>query len=476
MQSAAITLTNQATGDRLLVNGSAAASGTLASGIAWTRTDTSVTLSGSFTKAEYADAIELVQFENTTENPSTTPRIINVTVNDGTVDSNVAVATINVTAVDDAPVNTVPGAQSVNEDTSLAISGISVTDFDVGNPTQVGSTVLSVNNGGTLNVTAAGGAVVTNNGTSSVTITGTAAQINATLLNNVNYLGALNFNGTETLNVLTTDAGGVNSDSDDIVITVTPVVNAIPGPERRFLEPESFLNTDSINTTIYEWAVANDPTSPILSAIHNIRNETALNSRQGVFQTDSATRAELIAGSGSESATPTYVQNSVRHVDLEPSSASIQQAVKASQLESMASGIRVDSADNTAIPVVTNIIDPFTPLNPFASDKGLADSEQRISGENTQNRATIKPVIVEKQVSGIDAQSEKPQPTTDESQAKKSYSLDPKPISNLNQEDDSEDNLVKKKAAKSFSSQLRSQLQSMVKNTSTSSDGAPSDG
>jgi hypothetical protein len=142
----------------------------------------------------------------------------------------------------------------------------------------------------------------------------------------------------------------------------------------------------------------------------------------------------------------------------------------------MESGIRVDSADNTAIPAVTNITDPFTPLNPFASDTGLADSEQRISGENTQNRATIKPVIAEKQVSGIDAQSEKPQPTTDESQAKKSYSLDPKPISNLNQEDDSEDNLVKKKAAKSFSSQLRSQLQSMVKNTSTPSDDAPSDG
>ena len=93
MVSAAITLTNQATGDRLLVNGSAAASGTLASGIAWTRTDTAVTLSGSFTKAQYADAIELVQFENTTDTPSTTPRTINVTVNDGTSDSNTAIAT-----------------------------------------------------------------------------------------------------------------------------------------------------------------------------------------------------------------------------------------------------------------------------------------------------------------------------------------------------------------------------------------------
>ena len=89
-----------------------------------------------------------------TDNPSTTARIINVTVNDGSQDSNVAVATINVTPVDDVPVNTVPGAQAATEDTNLSISGISVLDLDVGNPTEVASTVLSVNMGGTLTVTA----------------------------------------------------------------------------------------------------------------------------------------------------------------------------------------------------------------------------------------------------------------------------------------------------------------------------------
>ena len=123
--------------------------------------------------------------------------------------------TINVGAVDDAPVNNVPGAQAATEDVTHSISGISVTDFDVGGATEVASTVLSVGSG-TLTVTAAGGAVVTNNGTNSVTITGNAAAINATLaLNNVDYLGNPNFNGTDTLTVTTTDAGGVNSDTDD---------------------------------------------------------------------------------------------------------------------------------------------------------------------------------------------------------------------------------------------------------------------
>ena len=37
---------------------------------------------------------------------------------------------ITVTPVNDAPVNTVPGAQVVNEDTALALGGISVTDVD----------------------------------------------------------------------------------------------------------------------------------------------------------------------------------------------------------------------------------------------------------------------------------------------------------------------------------------------------------
>ena len=37
---------------------------------------------------------------------------------------------ITVTAVNDAPVNTVPGAQTVNEDTALSIAGVSVPDVD----------------------------------------------------------------------------------------------------------------------------------------------------------------------------------------------------------------------------------------------------------------------------------------------------------------------------------------------------------
>ena len=60
---------------------------------------------------------------------------------------------ITVGPVADAPVNTVPGAQTVNEDTTLAIAGVSVADPDIGSLT----TTLAVT-GGTLNVTAGTGA------------------------------------------------------------------------------------------------------------------------------------------------------------------------------------------------------------------------------------------------------------------------------------------------------------------------------
>ncbi|NOQ49766.1 MAG: hypothetical protein GQ553_03790, partial [Nitrosomonadaceae bacterium] len=278
-----------------------------------------------------------------------------------------------------------------------------------------------------------------------------------------------NFNGADTLTVLSTDSSGVPlTDSDTVAITVDPVDDD-PGPERRFLEPESFLNIDSINEAIYKWQVANDPTSPILSAIHNIRNETALNSRLGVFETDSATRAELIAGTGSESNTPTYVQNAVRHVDLESSSASVQQAVKASQLESTAQGISVESADNTAIPAVASIIDPFAPLNLSATDKQLVDPKQPINGGDNQ----IKRAAAENLVSETAIQSERPQLNLDDSQAKRSYTVEPEPITKLDQEDDSGENQDKKKPAKSFSSQLLGELQKIATNKPAPSDSAP---
>src|SRR5262245_11883554 len=140
------------------------------------------------------------------------PDTLTVATTDGTATDTDTIA-ITVNAVNDAPVNTVPGAQSVAEDTALPIAGVSVADVD----SSLLTTTLNVSSG-TINVTA--GAGVSGNGTASVTITGTAAQIN-TALAGLSYTGNLNFNGADTLTVATSD--GTATDTDTIAITVNPV-------------------------------------------------------------------------------------------------------------------------------------------------------------------------------------------------------------------------------------------------------------
>jgi hypothetical protein len=59
-----------------------------------------LTLSGNASFAEYQAAIQAVTFSSSSGNPDETDRVIEVTVNDGYVDSNVALATVAVQAVD----------------------------------------------------------------------------------------------------------------------------------------------------------------------------------------------------------------------------------------------------------------------------------------------------------------------------------------------------------------------------------------
>ena len=150
---------------------------------------------------------------------------LTVVTGDGTATDTDTIA-ITVNPVNDAPVNTVPAAQSVAEDTILPIAGVSVADID----SSALTTTLSVCSSGILNVTA--GAGVTGNGSASVTIAGTAAQINAALAG-LAYTGNLNFNGADTLTVATND--GTATDTDTIAITVNPVndapVNTVPAAQ-----------------------------------------------------------------------------------------------------------------------------------------------------------------------------------------------------------------------------------------------------
>jgi VCBS repeat-containing protein len=139
---------------------------------------------------------------------------------------------ITVNAVNDPPVSTVPGAQSVNEDTTGSIGGVSVADLD--SPSLV--TMLTVAHG-TLSATGAG---VAGSGTAMLTISGSAAQIN-TALAGLSYRGNFNLNGPDTLTVTTGD--GVAQDIDTVAITVNPVNDppALPSPKILRIDEDTTL-------------------------------------------------------------------------------------------------------------------------------------------------------------------------------------------------------------------------------------------
>ena len=127
--------------------------------------------------------------------------------------------TPTVPPVNDAPVNTVPAAQTVAEDsTANAIAGISVADIDSATLTVTLSAGF-----GALAAAASGSAVVTGGGAAALEISGAVADVNATLAG-LTYTPNADFFGDDTLTVATSD--GALSDVDTVAITVTPVNDA----------------------------------------------------------------------------------------------------------------------------------------------------------------------------------------------------------------------------------------------------------
>jgi uncharacterized protein YegL len=128
LTGATIVLTNRQDGDALNLGNSV-------NGITINANSTNgtvtLTLSGNATLADYMQAIKNISFTNNSEDPSTVPRIITVTVTDGGNYSNTATTTVNVVAVNDAPV-AAPVNVTGTEDTPLILgwSTFGVTDVD----------------------------------------------------------------------------------------------------------------------------------------------------------------------------------------------------------------------------------------------------------------------------------------------------------------------------------------------------------
>ncbi len=157
--------------------------------------------------------------------------VYNVTVqvadgNGGTATQAIAVT---VTNVNEAPVNTVPGAQATSQGATLVFSSangnaITIADADAGAASlQVTLTATSgtLTLGGTAGLAFTGGA----NGSATMTFTGSVASIN-TALNGLAFAPTAGYTGSATLQIVTNDqgnsgSGGALADTDVVPISVT---------------------------------------------------------------------------------------------------------------------------------------------------------------------------------------------------------------------------------------------------------------
>ena len=148
---------------------------------------------------------------------------------DGGVDTFSRTFNVTVTAVNDAPVNTVPGAQATIQHAPVVFSAansnaVSVADIDAGtDPVRV---TLTATNGTVTLGSTAGLTFSSGDGTDdfAVAFSGTIPAINAAL-NGLSFMPARNFYGAATLEMLTDDlahngSGGVKFDSDNVTINV----------------------------------------------------------------------------------------------------------------------------------------------------------------------------------------------------------------------------------------------------------------
>ncbi|MBD2359125.1 DUF4347 domain-containing protein [Tolypothrix sp. FACHB-123] len=199
---------------------------------------------------------------------------------------------ISVTPVNDAPVNTVPNSQVVNEDTEINITGLSIKDVDVNeNGSSNLQVTLAVTKGllklqSTSGITFANG---NNNGNAAISFTGTLDAINAVLAAGVIYQGSQNFNGNDILTITTNDLGNTGKstplqDVDTVAITVNVVndtpVNTFPGAQQAVDEDTQLIFNAANNNRLSISDVDFDP---------NINNQPFINQVKVTLQVSKGT-------------------------------------------------------------------------------------------------------------------------------------------------------------------------------------------
>ena len=198
-----------------------------------------LTLSGTASVAAYQAALESVTFSSSSHNPTNfgadSSRSISWAVNDGTLSSNLATTTINITAVNDAPViSNVSGSVSTNQNTpvTLKASTGTVTDVDAA-PSDLLLATLSVAHGTLAPIGSVLGLTIVNGQDGSAGVlqfTGTQAALTQAIATGVSYTPALNYNGPDTLTFTVNDQGHTGPVAAQATATIGITVSSDQAP------------------------------------------------------------------------------------------------------------------------------------------------------------------------------------------------------------------------------------------------------
>ncbi len=203
--------------DALLFFASSATSGNIAGSYnAGTGVLTLSSAGGTATLAQWQAALRSVAYRNSSDAPTTAARTISFVVSDGSQNSNAATRTLNVQAVNDAPVITDPASISTAYNTDVVFTGanaITVSDVDAGSGTI--STTLTPANG---NLVYQG-----TPRTGPITVSSSVAGTNS-FLPQIFFRPTPGFSGTATLTVLTNDQGNTGTGG---ALTATSTINIV---------------------------------------------------------------------------------------------------------------------------------------------------------------------------------------------------------------------------------------------------------
>ena len=173
----------------------------------------------------------------------------------------IATSSLTINPVNDAPINRVPTAQTIDEETVLIFSSatgnaITINDVDAGNnPLRIS---LSTRNGALNLGSSSGLGTISGNGTANLTVTGTLANLN-TALNGLQFTPTANFDGNTTLTINTNDlgysgSGGALNDIDTIAIAINPIndapVNNLPTSPQSVFQGASLIFSNSNRISI----------------------------------------------------------------------------------------------------------------------------------------------------------------------------------------------------------------------------------